>query len=141
MTIREVFLAFAEENEIPWGELELEPEAPNHLCIRLDGKNGAFEGHAICLEEEHIFVFYTLLGVRVPEEKKESVAAFLLGLNYRLKTGSIFIEEETGELTVRTVQYMMGADWEKRELMERLVTDCGRIADYYYPVIMNKSFG
>lgn len=141
MTIREIFLAFAEEKEIPWGELVLEPEGENHLCIHLLGRNNRFEGHAICLEEEKLFVFYTLLGVRVPEEKREAVSAFLLRLNYQLKTGSFFIEEETGELTVRTVQYMIGADWEKQELMEQLVTDCGRTADYYYPTVMKQVFG
>lgn len=141
MTIREIFLAFAREREIPWAELCLEPEAPNHLCIRMKGENRDFEGHAIFLEEERLFVFYTLLGVRVPAGRRERLAVFLQNLNYRLKTGTFFIEEETGELTVRIMQYMTGADWEKQELVEKLVTDCGRTADYYYPEIMREVFG
>lgn len=79
MTIRELFLAFAEEYKIPWVQLDLEPEAPNQLCLMIDGKNGKYEGHALCLEEEGLFVFYTLLGVRVPEEKREKLSLLLMG--------------------------------------------------------------
>lgn len=141
MTIKELFSAFAEEYNIPWAQLNLEPEAPDQICIMIDGKNGRYEGHALCLEEEGLFVFYTLLGVRVPEEKREKLSLLLMGLNYRLKTGSFFIEEETGELTVRTTQYLMGADWEKRDFLGKLVADCGKTADYYYPQIMKWMFG
>ena len=41
MTMKEIFAQFAEENNIPMGELKLEPEAPDQLYIRLDGENGA----------------------------------------------------------------------------------------------------
>ena len=102
MTMKEIFAQFAEENNIPMGELKLEPEAPDQLYIRLDGENGSYEGHAMFLEEERMFIFYVILGVRVPEDKREPVAAWLLNLNYRLKAGQFYIEENTGELTPTT---------------------------------------
>lgn len=58
MTMKEIFAQFAEENNIPMGELKLEPEAPDQLYIRLDGENGSYEGHAMFLEEERMFIFY-----------------------------------------------------------------------------------
>ena len=140
MGMREIFEDFAKENKIPLAELKLEPEAPNQLCMMMNGDNGAFEGHGVFLEEEKLFVFYTLLGVRVPQDRIKEVSSYLLNLNYRLKAGQFFIEETTGELTVRVMQYMMGADWEKRELMEELVMGCGRTADYYYPELMKEIF-
>lgn len=141
MTLKELFQAFAREQNLPVVEAALEPEAPNQFCMYLNGKNGTFEGHALFLEEENLFVFYTLLGVQVPEEKREHLAVYLMKLNYRLKMGGIFIEDTTGELTARVSQYMAGADWEKQELMEQLISFCGRIADYYYPEIMKELFG
>ena len=141
MTMKEIFIQFAGENHIPVGELKLEPEAPDQLYIRLDGENGCYEGHAMFLEEERMFIFYVVLGVRVPEEKREPVSAWLLNLNYSLKAGQFYIEEKTGELTARTAQYMAGADWEKRDLPETLVLGCGRTADHFYPEIMKQIFG
>lgn len=141
MTLKEIFTQFAGEQKLPFVELTLEPEAPNQLCICLNGKNGNFEGHALFLEEEKLFLFYVPLGVRVPEEKREKLAWYLMRLNYRLKLGGIFVEEATGELTARVSHYMAGADWEKKEMMEQLITGCGRTADHYYPEIMRELFG
>lgn len=141
MTIRELFEDFAREKGLPVAELNLEPEAPNQLCIMMNGENSSFEGHGVFLEEEKLFIFYTIVGVRVPKDRRERLSAYLLNLNYKLKTGGFFIEETTGELTVRTVQYMAGADWEKRELLETLVLGCGKTADYFYPRIMKEIFG
>lgn len=134
-------MEFVNEYTIPWGELNLEPEAPNQIYILMQGKNKTFEGHALFIEDEGMFLFYTLLDAQVPENRRTDMALHLLTLNYRLKAGSFFMEEDTGMLTVRTVQYMRGADWEKRELMEKMVTDCGRTADYYYPEVMRWAFG
>lgn len=141
MTICEIFEQFARERGIPTAKLNLEPEAPDQLCIIMNGENASFEGHGVFLEEEKLFVFYTLVGVRVPKEKAEAVSRYLMSLNYRLKWGSFLIEENTGELTVRVMQYMAGADWEKRELIEELVLGCGRTADHFYPEIMKEIFG
>lgn len=141
MTICELFEQFAREREIPAVRLALEPEAPDQLWIMMNGENASFEGHGIFLEEEKLFVFYTLVGARVPGEKAESFSRYLMSLNYRLKWGTFLIEESTGELTVRAVQYMAGADWEKRELIEEIVLGCGRTADRFYPEIMKELFG
>lgn len=141
MTLRELFLQFLEENAIPWGELKLEPEAPDQIYILMQGENKTFEGHALFLEEEGIFMFYTLLDAQVPQARREAMALKLLNLNYRLKAGNVYMEENTGMLTVRAMQYMCGADWEKRELMEKIVTGCGRTADSYYPEVMRWAFG
>ena len=141
MTIREWFEEFAREKELPVAELNLEPEAPNQLCIMMNGENGVFEGHGVFLEEERLFLFYTIVGVRIPADRRERLSSYLLSLNYKLKTAAFFIEDSTGELTVRTVQYLTGADWEKRELLETLVLGCGKTADYFYPQLMKEIFG
>lgn len=140
MTIKENFMAFAEKQQIPVMELKPEPPAPEHLCIRMQGEQKAFEGHALCMEEEGLFLFYTLLDVRVPKERRERLLAWLARTNYQLKTSAFYMEESTGELTVRVCQYLTGADWEKEELIGQLVSICGRTADGYYAELMKLIF-
>lgn len=140
MTIQELFYAFAEENGISVMPLEMEEGIPMHHCIRLQGEHAIFEGHAICLEEEQLFVFYVLTGMVVPEEKREKLALQLLERNYELKAGGWFIDPASGVLTVRCIQYMMGTDMEKKQMIEELVTVCGRIADVDYPQIAKELF-
>lgn len=115
VTLREIFMKFLEKYAIPWGELKLEPEA--------------------------LFLFYTLLDAQVPEGRRKEMAYQLLNLNYGLKAGCFYMEENTGMLTLRATQYMRGADWEKQELVEKMVTECGQTADYYYPEVMRWAFG
>lgn len=140
MTIEELFLKFAEAEQIPVMQMQLMPEVPNHLCIHIEGKSNTFEGHGICLEEERLFLFYVLLGARVPADKRERAAEYLLRLNYGIKTGGVYMEPESGELTARVTQYLYGSDWEQMELMERVVRNCGVIADTYYTDIMKYIF-
>lgn len=140
MTIEELFYKFAETEQIPVIPLELMPEAPNHLCIRIEGKSNEFEGHGICLEEERLFLFYVLLGARVPADRRERAAEYLLRLNYGIKTGGIYMEPETGELTARVTQYLYGNDWEQIGLLEQIIRNCGIIADTYYADIMKYIF-
>lgn len=141
MTLREIFYEFTEENGITVMPLMLEHGAGEHLCIRLLGEHAIFEGHALCLEEEKLFVFYVLAGVTVPDEKKEKLALKLLERNYGLKMGSWFFDPDSGVLTVRCTQYMSGADWEKKQLMGDMITSCGRLADADYPWMMKELFG
>jgi hypothetical protein len=140
MTIQELFYAIAEENGITVLPLELEGGLPAHHCIRLQGEHAIYEGHAICLEEEQLFVFYVLAGVTVPPEKREKLALWMLERNYELKAGAWLIDPESGVLTVRCTQYMMGADWEKKQRIEELVTVCGRLCDTDYPQIVKEIF-
>lgn len=140
MTIEKLFLKFAETEQIPVMQLELMPEAPNHLCIHIEGKSSEFEGHGICLEAERLFLFYVLLGARVPVDKRERAAEYLLRLNYGIKTGGVYIEPETGELTARVTQYLYGSDWEQMALLEQMIRSCGLIADTYYTDIMKHIF-
>ena len=141
MSLYELFQEFAKEHNLPTVELSPAPEAPKHICIQLLGENSTYEGHMLADEEERLFLFYTLLNVRVPEEKREQVAAFLLNLNYGLKIGGFYLDQESGDLTTRVCQFMAGADWEKKELMGALISLCGRMADQYYPEVMKAIYG
>jgi hypothetical protein len=135
MTIQELFYAFAKENGISVMPLEMEDGIPTHHCIRLQGEHAIFEGHAICLEKEQLFVFYVLAGMTVPQEKREQMALRLLERNYELKTGGWFIDPVSGVLTTRCTQYLMGADWEKKQFIEEIVAICGKLADEDYPAL------
>jgi hypothetical protein len=141
MTIQENFYAVAEENGITVMPFELEGGLPSHHCIRLQGEHAIYEGHAICLEDEQLFVFYVLAGLTAPAEKRAELAQWMLERNYGLKCGAWLIDPDSGVLTVRGTQYMMGADWEKKERIGELVTACGRIADVDYPEISKLLFG
>lgn len=141
MKLYELFQEFAGEHKLPVIEWRQSSEAPVHLCIQLLGENSTYEGHMLADDEENLFIFYTLLNVKVPKDRRERLSSFLLDLNYSLKIGGFYMDAESGELTARVCQFMAGADWEKKELMEILVSLCGRMADQYYPEIMKEIYG
>lgn len=132
MTIREIFETFMSANQIPMAVFETQQGTPAHLGLKLKGDHGDFESYAMCFEEERMFLFYTLLNLRVPEEKWDVMARKLMEINNTLKVGGFQLDTDTGAVTVRVTQYMFGSDLEQGAQIERLVRTCGLIADEYY---------
>lgn len=141
MTIKELFYSFAQKNNITVQEINLPEEGvPAHQCMRFQGQHAIYEGHALCLEDENLFIFHVIAGVTVPEDKKAELSRYLLEKNYSLKIGNWYIEPEGGILTVRGMQLLAGADWEKEQMIENVVTACGYIVDEGYPEVMRLLF-
>lgn len=136
MTIKEIFLEFGRVKNIPVTVVPLGENLPEQLGIIIIGENGSYEGYAMCLEEEDLFVFYVNLGVKIPRENRGAVAQKILELNFQIKLGGFQIEPEQGQVSVRICQYLSGADQEKAQLLERVIHHCGIIADTYYKELL-----
>ena len=133
MTLRDSFYRMAEQEGISVFEVEMTGGLPNHHCIRLMGEQGVYEGHAIFLEEERLFVFYVIWGVRIPEGLCEKAAWELMKINYQLKMGQWFIDPDSRVLTLRTSQYLPEDNGNTADRMHEIVKNCGNIAETYYP--------
>ena len=130
MALKDLFYEMAEEEGISVYVMEMMEGLPDHHCIRLQGEHAIYEGHALFLEEEKLFVFYVIWGVIVPEEKCEEMAWELMKKNYELKMGQWFIDPDSRVLTIRSTQYLNGEDEEeKMQRMYEIVSNCGRLAD------------
>ena len=110
MTLQESFYNMASKEGISIFEMEMEGGLPSHHCIRLMGEHGMYEGHALFLEEERLFVFYILAGLLVPKDLCEKMAWELMKKNYGLKMGQWFIDPDSRVITLRTSQYLMMED-------------------------------
>ena len=133
MTLRDSFYRMAEQEGISVFEIEMEGGLPNHHLIRLMGDRAVYEGHALFLEEERLFVFYVIWGLRVSEELCEKTAWELMKLNYELKMGQWFIDPDSRVLTLRATQYLPEDDGKNADRMHEIVKNCGNIAEAYYP--------
>ena len=128
MTLQAAFYRMAENEGISVVEMETPEGTPNHHCIRILGEYGVYEGHALFLEEDQLFLFYIIWGALVPEDACEKMAWELMKRNYGLKIGQWFIDPESRVLTLRVSQYLSPND-DLPERMRRIVESCGQLAD------------
>ena len=131
MTLHNAFYEMAAKEGISVFEMEMEAGLPSHHCIRLAGDHGIYEGHALFLEDERLFVFYVLGGLIVPEEQCRELAWDLMKENYGLKLGQWFIDPDSRVITLRTSQYLL-SDEGLSERMRFIVESCGKLMDESY---------
>lgn len=140
MKIKDFFVKFTEENEIPMAVLKAAEGIPEHLGIMIQGEVGDWESYGMCFEAENLFVFFVNFGVQVPKENRANVCAYLNRINYQLKAGGIYMDWDSGNLMARTAQYIYGSDEEKAHLVEETIKISAIITDAYYKGIMSEAF-
>lgn len=141
MDIKDILYDFAEEQGITIVQMKVDENSPVHYCFRIKGENGVYEGHALCLEDEDLFIFYVLPGIIVPEEKLMETSWQLLQRNYELKIANWYIEPDSHVLTVRGEQFLDGAEWEMRQRIIEVITACSTVMDADYPVLVKYLLG
>lgn len=72
------------------------------LRIGMNGKNGKWVGYAQAREEQDQFIFYSVLPVTAPEEKRTEMAELLTRLNYGLVIGNWEMDYRDGEIRYKT---------------------------------------
>lgn len=72
------------------------------LRIGMNGKNGKWVGYAQAREEQDQFIFYSVLPVSAPEEKRTEMAELLTRLNYGLVIGNWEMDYRDGEIRYKT---------------------------------------
>ncbi|MBO5292124.1 MAG: YbjN domain-containing protein [Lachnospiraceae bacterium] len=139
MNIAGIFMNLMQRLNVPVLTVKSK-EGPEQYRIRMIGEKGQWEGVARCFEEEKLFLFYIYFQVSVPPEKRDSVREVMMRINYRLKCGGFYLDEETGYVLARVSQFIVGDEEEQAALVESMVRICGTIADSYYSDIMKPVF-
>ena len=139
MTILQAFERFAQEQNFPYEQQGVQSGGTPSVRFQIEGENGNYMCHGLCSEQDQMFIAFADLNVRVPEERMEKAARYLHRLNYMLKIGGFFRNEEDGSIQVRLSQFIAGTDPEVvQSLVERAVVTCGVIADSYYKEILRE---
>ena len=129
MTVRDGFLAFAEKYNLPLHEKN--ENGSDILSFYISGEKGKYNAFAMCMEEERMLAFFVDCNIRVEAKNRALISEYLMKINYQLKTGSFQIDPNTGDISVRTCQYIYGSEDEQKALIEQIVLLSGMIADNY----------
>lgn len=86
------------------------------LTMSFSGKNGKWQCFAQAREQQQQFVFYSVLSVNVPKEKRARVAEFITRVNYGMVIGNFEMDYDDGE-----VRYKTSIDVEGVELLAPMI--------------------
>jgi hypothetical protein len=117
-------------------------QLPGQPILRLGfrGKNGTWHCYALARESRHQFVFYSILDVHVPSNRRQAMAEFLTRANYGLGIGNFEMDFNDGE-----VRYKTSIDVEGDRLTSALIKHMVYLnvltMDRYLPGIMSVAFG
>lgn len=126
-----VLIEFFEEDgwEFQWVE-----DAPV-LSMGFSGHNGKWLCYAQARELEEQVVFYSVLSVNAPEEKRAKVAEFITRVNYGMVIGNFELDYEDGEIRYKTSIDVEGTEL-GASMVKQLVYANLVITDRYLPGIM-----
>jgi hypothetical protein len=91
-------------------------EGMSVLTMSFSGKNGKWQCFAQAREQQQQFVFYSVLSVNVPKEKRGRVAEFITRVNYGMVIGNFEMDFDDGE-----VRYKTSIDVEGVELLPPMI--------------------
>ena len=115
------------------------PEKPI-LRMGFRGDNGTWRCYAQARERQQQFVFYSVLDINVPEERRQAMAEFLTRANYGLIIGNFEMDFRDGE-----VRYKTSIDVEGDRLTPALIRTMVYLnvlmMDRYLPGIMKVAYG
>lgn len=109
-------------------------EIPDENAVRFGftGRNARFECFGRANEEHEIFIFYTVVPIRTPEEQRQQVAELIARINYGLNIGNFELDMDDGE-----IRYKTSIDAEGGELAPRMVETLLSVnistTDRYFP--------
>ena len=126
--IYESVLAFLQEDQWRYEEI------PGESAIRLSftGQNARYDCFGRVNEAHEVFVFYSIIPVRVPETQRLLVAELLARINYGLNIGNFELDMNDGEIRYKTSIDVEGGDLTPR-MVETLIAVNISTADRYFP--------
>ena len=104
------------------------------LQTAFKGDNGEWDCLAVVLETSDHFLFYSIIGVSVPDHARQSIAWFLHRANHGLNIGNFEFDMAEGELRFKT-SLQVSADQFTHELFQSLVHHNVLVVDEYLPGI------
>lgn len=126
--IYESVLAFLQEDQWRYEEI------PGESAIRLSftGQNARYDCFGRVNEAHEVFVFYSIIPVRVPETQRLLVAELLARINYGLNIGNFELDMNDGEIRYKTSIDVEGGDLTPR-MVETLIAVNISTTDRYFP--------
>ena len=126
--IYESVLAFLQEDQWRYEEI------PGESAIRLSftGQNARYDCFGRVNEAQEVFVFYSIIPVRVPETQRLLVAELLARINYGLNIGNFELDMNDGEIRYKTSIDVEGGDLTPR-MVETLIAVNISTTDRYFP--------
>ena len=121
-------VAFLQEDDWRYEEI------PGELAIRFSfsGKSARYECFGQANEDHEIFVFYSIVPIRVAEEQRQIVAELLARINYGLNIGNFELDMTDGEIRYKTSIDVEGGELTSR-MAETLIAVNISTTDRYFP--------
>lgn len=110
------------------------------LSMGFAGRNGKWVCYAQAREQQQQFVFYSVLPVNVPEERRPAVAEFITRANYGMIIGNFEMDFDDGEVRYKTSIDVEGASLIP-PLIRQMVYANVLITDRYLPGMMSVIYG
>jgi hypothetical protein len=123
---------FEEEH---WKYLWVETAGETRFFTLIPRKKGEFLGISTVREEQNEYVFSTYYEVKVPESKRQKVAAFLKQINDGLTVGNFEMNMEDGEVCFKTSVAVTDPPLPPAEI-DRFVQSSLSTAERYLPEFM-----
>ncbi len=126
--VYESVLAFLQEDNWRYEEI------PGETAVRLSftGQNARYDCFGRINEAHEVFVFYSIIPVRVPEAQRPLVAELLARINYGLNIGNFELDMNDGEIRYKTSIDVEGGDLTPR-MAETLIAVNISTTDRYFP--------
>lgn len=97
-SVFETLVNFLKQDD--WVFVEIPGEST--LRVAFQGDNGQWNCYAQAIEEQKRFVFYSLVPVTAPKNKRLAVAEAIARANYGMGIGNFELELDTGEIRFKT---------------------------------------
>lgn len=109
-------------------------EIPGESAVRFGftGKNARYDCFGRVNEDHEIFVFYTIIPLRVPESQRLEIAELLARINYGLNIGNFEMDMNDGEIRYKTSIDVEGGELAPR-MVETLIAVNISTTDRYFP--------
>lgn len=127
--IFETVVRFFKEDELhEWNFQEDREES--RLILGFQGENGSWNCLAQALEDDNQFVFYSIIPLNVPTEKRQVTAEYLIRANYGLIIGSFEMDFSDGEVRYKTSIDVEGDDLSPALIKQIVYTNLFRTDQY-----------
>ena len=111
-------------------------DGKSHLSMNVSGINGKWQCIAQAREAQEQFIFYSMLPINVPSDRRQKIAELLTRANYGIVIGNFEMDFRDGEVRYKTSIDVEGAEL-TRALLHRLVGVNLVTFDRYLPAIMS----
>jgi hypothetical protein len=115
-------------------------DGKSHLSMNVSGINGKWQCIAQAREAQEQFIFYSMLPINVPSDRRQKIAELLTRANYGIVIGNFEMDFRDGEVRYKTSIDVEGAEL-THPLMHRLVGANLMTFDRYLPAIMSALYG